>query len=168
MKQCIALAGVACLLASGCAQSGLLGRKSCSKPCYVAQSQNAPRPKIVRNGCRACGVQLCSNDCEEAGCGQCDQGVGCGDPCCHSSCNDRAAACQGACNNGCNRMVNRIASGGCDPGRCAGGMCPNCGTYPEATAYNPGPAVGQVAYPYYTVRGPRDFLRDKPPTIGPY
>ena len=28
-----------------------------------------------------------------------------------------------------------------------------------------GPAA-QVAYPYYTTRGPRDFLMDNPPTIG--
>ena len=29
-----------------------------------------------------------------------------------------------------------------------------------------GPATAQVAYPYYTTRGPRDFLLDNPPTIG--
>ncbi len=34
--------------------------------------------------------------------------------------------------------------------------------------YRPGPPIGQVAYPYYTVRGPRDFLQDNPPSIGPY
>lgn len=26
--------------------------------------------------------------------------------------------------------------------------------------------TAQVAYPYYTTRGPRDFLMDNPPTIG--
>lgn len=26
----------------------------------------------------------------------------------------------------------------------------------------------QYAYPYYTIRGPRDFLIDNPPSIGPY
>jgi hypothetical protein len=31
-----------------------------------------------------------------------------------------------------------------------------------------GPPTAQVAYPYYTVRGPRDFLIDNPPSIGPY
>ncbi len=30
-----------------------------------------------------------------------------------------------------------------------------------------GPAP-QYAYPYYTLRGPRDFLVDNPPSIGPY
>ncbi len=30
-----------------------------------------------------------------------------------------------------------------------------------------GPPVGQVTYPYYILRGPRDFLVDNPPSIGP-
>ncbi len=30
-----------------------------------------------------------------------------------------------------------------------------------------GPPTGAVAYPYYTTRGPRDFLADNPPSIGP-
>ena len=30
----------------------------------------------------------------------------------------------------------------------------------------PGPATAQVGYPYYTVRGPRDFLVNNPPSIG--
>ncbi len=29
-----------------------------------------------------------------------------------------------------------------------------------------GPPVGTYAYPYYTLRGPRDFLIDNPPSIG--
>jgi hypothetical protein len=29
-----------------------------------------------------------------------------------------------------------------------------------------GPPSAQVAYPYYTTRGPRDFLMDNPPSIG--
>ena len=42
---------------------------------------------------------------------------------------------------------------------------------PRATSnynFNPGPPVAQTAYPYYTLRGPRDFLLDNPPSIGPY
>jgi hypothetical protein len=34
-------------------------------------------------------------------------------------------------------------------------------------AYQPGPPTGQVTYPYYTVRGPRDFLQRSPSPIGP-
>ena len=30
-----------------------------------------------------------------------------------------------------------------------------------------GPPTAQVAYPYYTIRGPRDFLSANPPSIGP-
>jgi hypothetical protein len=30
----------------------------------------------------------------------------------------------------------------------------------------PGPPTGTYAYPYYTLRGPRDFLADDPPSIG--
>jgi hypothetical protein len=29
-----------------------------------------------------------------------------------------------------------------------------------------GPPSAQVAYPYYTIRGPRDFFLDNPPSIG--
>ncbi len=36
-----------------------------------------------------------------------------------------------------------------------------------APGYNAGPPVGQVTYPYYTLRGPRDFLDRDPPSIGP-
>ena len=42
--------------------------------------------------------------------------------------------------------------------RCANGLC--CGGAV-------GPDVGAVTYPYYTTRGPRDFLMKNPPSIGP-
>lgn len=31
----------------------------------------------------------------------------------------------------------------------------------------PGPPTPTYGYPYYTIRGPRDFLVDNPPSIGP-
>ena len=37
----------------------------------------------------------------------------------------------------------------------------------EPEAPPPGPATGTVTYPYYTTRGPRDFLAKNPPSIGP-
>ncbi len=40
---------------------------------------------------------------------------------------------------------------------CAGGHC----------GMSPGPEQGSVMYPYYTLRGPRDFLMSNPPSIGP-
>jgi hypothetical protein len=67
------------------------------------------------------------------------------------------------------------ACGGVGCGLCRGlvgcvasGFCPHATGYPEPYSFNPGPPVGQVAYPYYTVRGPRDFLMNNPPSIGPY
>ena len=85
---------------------------------------------------------------------------------------------------------------GCPDGRCQAGACQDCpggvckvphtGRYgglakhhlsPEeraalaASDYGAitpaGPPTGAVAYPYYTTRGPRDFLAKRPPSIGP-
>lgn len=53
-------------------------------------------------------------------------------------------------------------------GALASGFCPHAAGYPESYNFNPGPPTGQTAYPYYTTRGPRDFLQNNPPSIGPY
>ena len=47
-----------------------------------------------------------------------------------------------------------------------GQQSPPGGYYPPSMASQPGPPGGTVAYPYYTLRGPRDFLLDNPPSIG--
>ena len=36
----------------------------------------------------------------------------------------------------------------------------------DDVSYQPGPPSAQVAYPYYTVRGPRDFLARNPRSVG--
>ena len=51
---------------------------------------------------------------------------------------------------------HRCACGGC-------GCCRCCGSGGGAV----GPEYGVVNYPYYTTRGPRDFLMVNPPSIGP-
>lgn len=55
-------------------------------------------------------------------------------------------------------------AGNCSP-------CPNCCDGHRAVADQlggpAGPPCGQVTYPYYTTRGPRDFLLNNPPRIGP-
>jgi hypothetical protein len=61
----------------------------------------------------------------------------------------------------CNAPVNGAAQT-CDPrtgclGLGAGG----------ADSFVPGPPTGAITYPYYTLRGPRDFLASDPRTIGP-
>jgi hypothetical protein len=71
--------------------------------------------------------------------------------------------------------------GGCGCGLCGGTGClcgptpcgancprPACASGDHMYNFAPGPPVGQTAYPYYTVRGPRDFLLNNPPPIGPY
>jgi hypothetical protein len=64
-------------------------------------------------------------------------------------------------------LAEKVAAGfcACPAGHC---VCPHAGGYPEYPAFNQGPPVGQTAYPYYTTRGPRDFLLNNPPHIGPY
>jgi len=129
-------------------------------------------------GCNTCD-NSCGSGCEDPCGGDCAIGGGpdeyCGsDDCCGGGCDSGYAdGCSGdaSCRSGsgcsscggrgcglCQRLVGRVASG----------FCPHAGGYPEAYNYNPSPPTGQVAYPYYTVRGPRDFLRNNPPSIGPY
>ena len=74
-------------------------------------------------------------------------------------------------------------AGGCGAGGCGvgGKLCHRCGlgkvlggaAHPYGGAVpHTNPVQGQsglapsYAYPYYTTRGPRDFLRDNPPSIG--
>lgn len=68
---------------------------------------------------------------------------------------------------------------GISPAICGGGYCcPCCGKPAPGCCccnsgdqnynFTPGPPVAQTAYPYYTVRGPRDYLLANPPSIGPY
>jgi hypothetical protein len=60
------------------------------------------------------------------------------------------------------------------PGACSE-PCPRCGHCPclchgrqeAGTGADGAGVVGTVTYPYYTVRGPRDFLAKNPPSIGP-
>jgi predicted small secreted protein len=68
--------------------------------------------------------------------------------------------------------------GGCGPG--CGGLLSGLGGGPvsqeihatqgwrhQAPEMGPaGPPTAATAYPYYTLRGPRDFLTDNPPSIG--
>jgi hypothetical protein len=52
-------------------------------------------------------------------------------------------------------------------------VCPRCGgnhcrpAVANHQAPPAGPPTGQVTYPYYTLRGPRDFLQTVPTPIGP-
>lgn len=50
---------------------------------------------------------------------------------------------------------------------CAGLLHHHRAPVVEDMGFGGGPPVGQVTYPYYTNRGPRDFLDPNPPGIGP-
>ena len=59
----------------------------------------------------------------------------------------------------------------CPDGACGQRGCRDCGPMASRraarNAYYPGEPTGTVAYPYYTNRGPRDFLARDPGSIGP-
>lgn len=106
-------------------------------------------------------------------------------PC--SFCGDGACTgCGDACAEGCygEGCYDDGSCGGARCGRCGGGPCGACRGLgcricggsgicgclckgDNVYDFQPGPPVGQVAYPYYTVRGPRDFLNPCPTPIGP-
>lgn len=153
----------AALLASnvGCQSmksSGCGDPCGCTAPCHISQSQNAPRPLIGRTACGPPGATQCCYD----GCGQgCGDGCcGCGSGCCSGSCcNGNNFGCLSSQANGCvNGLVNAALG---DPS-----CCP-CGPGDSVYDFQPGPPAAQTAYPYYTTRGPRDFLMARPPSIGP-
>lgn len=127
-----------------------------------------------RGGCDdgCCDDVCCAEPCSDPCCGCddtcCDSGC-CADPCCGDTCGGSGCCDMGCCDTGCSSCGGRgCGMGQRMVGRIASGCCPHAGGYPEAYNFNPSPPSGQVAYPYYTVRGPRDFLRNNPPSIGPY
>jgi hypothetical protein len=99
-----------------------------------------------------------ANGCGNGACGNlaCHQGI-----CVHGGCYGRGCH-DGSC-HACQQHVGRyggLARHRLTPGeRCAMGGCEPIGPA--------GPPTGAVAYPYYTTRGPRDFLAKCPPSIGP-
>jgi hypothetical protein len=137
----------------------------------------------------------CDNGgCASGSCpnGACAGGAGAGGGCQNGMCGN--GACQGgACGGGGIAGVARGLCGLCGLNGCQGGCRTGCQPGPigwqqgglnysahlnpgllghkaagalEGRPFTPGPPTGQVGYPYYSVRGPRDFFLDNPPTIG--
>jgi hypothetical protein len=52
-----------------------------------------------------------------------------------------------------------------DGRRCLRPFCTKC--RPDGECCEGGPPEPTITYPYYTTRGPRDFLAKNPPSIGP-
>ncbi|MEL7264381.1 MAG: hypothetical protein AAFP69_06160 [Planctomycetota bacterium] len=101
----------------------------------------------------------------------------------------KTSACSnGACgDSACGGLLGKLMGGGncnsCGAGQCRAGslgwqqggldysshLKPGFlghGVRHQQQVVNPGPQSGTVAYPYYTHRGPRDFLLSNPPSIG--
>jgi hypothetical protein len=105
-----------------------------------------------------CGTGLLNGSCQSApencaSCGQCGQ---CGEVAGGQVCDDGqgvdpsvCAACPACHGHGCRLCCHRGRDGD------GGGVGA------------PGPATGAVTYPYYTLRGPRDFLARSPRPLGP-
>jgi len=168
MKQFLLWMAVVGLATTGCAQNRVFApqtsRAGAGLP--VARSASTPRPSIrsARSEQRRGVVDLAAfgsgGSCCASGC--CDSG------CCDSGCCDDCCCGADGCSDGKGRRGRGCSTcGGRGCGLCRG-LNPHAGGYPEAQDFNPSPATGQVAYPYYTVKGPRDFLRNNPPSMGPY
>jgi len=171
MKQLLVALVITCATTSGCANKQILGFRGSGQASHVTRSQFAPRPAIRRTayhdsgfGSGLGGLKLASLKLPSLKLGR-DSGSACGDSCGDSGAEECSSCDTGGCDTCggagcglCRRVVGGIASG----------FCPHSGGYPESYNYNPGPPIGQTAYPYYTVRGPRDFLQANPPSIGPY
>jgi len=112
---------------------------------------------VDRFGCRTGG---CATGCASCGASDCGGGCGGGSSCGSGLGHGGGAAC------GCG-----YAGYGYDDGRYAAYSGCYSGKYgklrgPYSEVINPGPMGPQVTYPYYTNRGPRDFLAANPRGIG--
>lgn len=152
-------------LGTGCQSMG--SRDGCST---YGPSQGMPYAECGSGncGCGNGGYAACSS-------GSCGQGHG-------GACNcgpsgglmgkvrGRLAGCKTGCGRtGCQAGPLGWQQGGLDysshlnPGR----LGHNAGAAVANQPFRPGAPSAQVAYPYYTHRGPRDFLMANPPSIGP-
>ena len=85
--------------------------------------------------------------------------------CMGGSCAQAPENCQ-SCNEPCDNCNDPGRAGPCR--ECGGRGCKLCCRGRDAQEAAPaGPPTGAVTYPYYTTRGPRDFLAKNPPSIGP-
>jgi hypothetical protein len=165
-----AIAAALVVTSAGCTAMNSCG--SCGGAAnHVTTSQFAPRAGELQGRHRGPGLlDKLRWMGGSAGCGDaCGCGETCGEYCDagYGGCSD-GGSCGGGGGGGCIKQgIGLLLDGSCGP--CGGGESP-CGLGRASDrnyAFNPGPPTGQVAYPYYTTRGPRDFLQCNPPSIGP-
>ncbi|MBN2578416.1 MAG: hypothetical protein JXB10_05445 [Pirellulales bacterium] len=97
--------------------------------------------------------------------------------CASNQCNRSSYCSTGGCSAepGCASCGEPSCGDTADPGVCEDdsghwcGLCCRRERMPRGAveAANPGPPSGAVTYPYYTNRGPRDYLAREVPSIGP-
>jgi len=153
MKRVPGLAAVVvltCLTNTGCSLVDRLFLANFDGP-YAHQARNHGGRD---GGCRDGACQ--DGACED---GACQDGACQGGPCQADGCQDCE---RGACHK---RHVGRYG------GLARHHLPPEEEAALEGSDYGAtapaGPPTGAVAYPYYTTRGPRDFLAKCPPSIGP-
>ena len=159
MNRWLGVLGALCLTvtSTGCLRHQT--RKNCSS------CSGAPTCSSGQCGGSTCGDGACgSGHCQSGGCGDCgDQKVGL-----LNRIRSGSGNCGTGCRNGCVAGPLGWQQGGLNysshlqPGLLGHGAGAQLNNRP----FNAGPPTGQVAYPYYSVRGPRDFFVNDPPTIG--
>jgi hypothetical protein len=159
----LAVAGMAGL--TGCAST----QKSCGSLGHGAGCASSDCAETT-GGCES----GCSGGCESGcsgGCGgSCSGGCGsCGyDPCnIFSSGCGMLGSCGTQCGSGCGQSGRGTKGGAFGMGGGMGGGRRTPRGWDSQRAMVSGPATGAVTYPYYTVRGPRDFLTLDSRPIGP-
>lgn len=105
----------------------------------------------------------CGSSCSTGACGTADCGTGA----CSTGCATENCGSCGSCGTGCGLFG---LCGGCRTGCVAGPLGWQHGGLRYSSCLGQqqhiGETGGQVAYPYYTIRGPRDFLNPNPPSPG--
>jgi hypothetical protein len=114
-------------------------------------------------GCDSCGGGGCES-CAGGGCDSCEGGgcESCGGGGYDVGCSECGGGGDMYADSG--RDGSMVAASG--PG-CAGGHCNLAARRMANMQGPPGPPTAAVTYPYYTNRGPRDFLARNPGNIGP-
>jgi hypothetical protein len=182
MNRALLVLALAVFSSAGCRAVGNRGGCGCGDSCAVGGPSGQAG---CGDACAGCADGSCASGCGGGACGCPAGGCNCfGRFCNNSGCgvqgphdcsacnssgwgNDGHGYCPDGCRGMCGGRGPMLRSGYC---LCCGRAAPSCCCSSGDHNYNfaPGPPVGQTAYPYYTVRGPRDFLLGNPPNLGPY
>lgn len=156
MNRWLIIGSLACLLigTTGCLHHNTRSSGGCSSGACSSSG-----------GCK-------SGSCNSGGCNTCSTGSCNSGKCGGSKLAGLCGLCggKGGCRPGCRTGAMGWQQGGHDysshlqPGMLGHTAGKNLRT--QQGGFTPGAPTAQVGYPYYTVRGPRDFLLDNPPTIG--